>query len=436
MMFLETTHSNEQLTHRESIQPSIAQDCFRNYNPKYDFLGQSYASMYPNLHKYPATMLPQIGLELLKDFGAEKSMLLDPYCGSGSSFMSGIEYGIKEFVGFDMNPLAVMIAKAKLTFIDSQIILEEKRNILNQILMQKFKNQGILNHKLDKNPLDNITNLDFWIEKDAQTDLRIVYSCIKNLNNRAVQNLFLLAFSETLREASYTRNNEFKLFRMKNHGDYKPNVVDIFSKNLESLVGDYLTFYQSKIQNISFEITNSGFRVSNYRFDTVLTSPPYGDSKTTVAYGQFSTFINEWLGYGEARKLDSKLMGGSKANELYNNGLMTDYILEIAKVDKKRALEVSSFYFDLEASIKSMLDSINRKGKVFFIVGNRRVKNILLPTDKFIAEVFCKNGFRHLQTIKRKISNKSMPLQNSPSNRSGAISSTMNDEYIVVCEKF
>lgn len=436
MMFLETTHSNEQLTHRESIQPSIVRDCFRNYNPKYDFLGQSYASMYPNLHKYPATMLPQIGLELLKDFGAEKSILLDPYCGSGSSFMSGIEYGINEFVGFDMNPLAVMIAKAKLTFIDSQIILEEKINILNQILMQKFKNQGIPNHKLDKNPLDNITNLDFWIEKDAQTDLRIVYSCIKNLNNRAMQNLFLLAFSETLREASYTRNNEFKLFRMKNHEDYKPNVVDIFSKNLESLVGDYLTFYQPKIQNISFEITNSGFRASNYRFDTVLTSPPYGDSKTTVAYGQFSTFINEWLGYGEARKLDSKLMGGSKANELYNNGLMTDYILEIAKVDKKRALEVSSFYFDLEASIKSMLDSINRKGKVFFIVGNRRVKNILLPTDKFIAEVFCKNGFKHLQTIKRKISNKSMPLQNSPSNRSGAISSTMNDEYIVVCEKF
>ena len=435
-MFLETTHSNEQLTHRESIQPSIVRDCFRNYNPKYDFLGQSYASMYPNLHKYPATMLPQIGLELLKDFGAEKSMLLDPYCGSGSSFMSGIEYGINEFVGFDMNPLAVMIAKAKLTFIDSQIILEEKRNILNHILMQKFKNQGIPNHKLDKNPLDNITNLDFWIEKDAQTDLRIVYSCIKNLNNRAVQNLFLLAFSETLREASYTRNNEFKLFRMKNHEDYKPNVVDIFSKNLESLVGDYLTFYQPKIRNISFEITNSGFRASNYRFDTVLTSPPYGDSKTTVAYGQFSTFINEWLGYGEARKLDSKLMGGSKANELYNNGLMTDYILEIAKVNKKRALEVSSFYFDLEASIKNMLDSINRKGKVFFIVGNRRVKNILLPTDRFIAEVFCKNGFRHLQTIKRKISNKSMPLQNSPSNRSGAISSTMNDEYIVVCEKF
>ncbi|MDE7173857.1 MAG: modification methylase, partial [Helicobacter sp.] len=110
-------------------------------------------------------------------------------------------------------------------------------------------------------------------------------------------------------------------------------------------------------------------------------------------------------------------------------------IFEIAKVYKKRALEVSRFYFDLETSIKSMLDSMNRKGKVFFVVGNRRVKNILLPTDRFITEVFCRNGFRHLQTIRRKISNKSMPLQNSPSNRSGAISSTMNEEYIVVCEK-
>lgn len=28
-------------------------------NPKYDFAGQSYATMYPNLHRYPATMIPQ-----------------------------------------------------------------------------------------------------------------------------------------------------------------------------------------------------------------------------------------------------------------------------------------------------------------------------------------------------------------------------------------
>ncbi|RDU51598.1 modification methylase, partial [Helicobacter sp. MIT 99-10781] len=79
--------------------------------------------------------------------------------------------------------------------------------------------------------------------------------------------------------------------------------------------------------------------------------------------------------------------------------------------------------------------SLNIGAKVFFIVGNRRVKNIELPTDEFIAEVFCNNGFKHLNTLKRKISNKSMPLQNSPTNKIGALSRTMNEEWIVVCEK-
>lgn len=395
---------------------------------KYDFLGQSYASLYPNLHKYPATMLPQIGLELLKEFKANKTNLLDPYCGSGSSFISGLEYGIKQFRGFDLNPLAVMIAKARLNYIESAYLLKQKKQLLAQI---KTKNEQIL----DFNPLKNITNLHFWIGEEAQKSLILIFSYIQTLRDKDLQNLFMLGFSETLREVSYTRNNEFKLFRMKNYENYKPNVCEVFNQNLKTIINNYLTFYQPKLQNIAYGINNTHFQYSQQKFDTLLTSPPYGDSKTTVAYGQFSIFINEWLGFKDARKLDSQLLGGKKSKYLYQKGLIKDYIFEIDKIDKKRALEVSSFYFDLEKSIKDLADSLNIGGKAFFIVGNRRVKNIELPTDKFIAEVLCKNGFRHLQTITRKISNKSMPIKNSPTNQVGKLSLTMNKEFIVVCEK-
>jgi hypothetical protein len=57
-------------------------------NTKYDYIGQSYSSSYPNLHKYPATMLPQIGIDVLKELNISKGSLLDPYCSSGSSFSS------------------------------------------------------------------------------------------------------------------------------------------------------------------------------------------------------------------------------------------------------------------------------------------------------------------------------------------------------------
>ncbi len=428
MTLLEKSYPNVELVSKHAIKDSKKQGYLAAYNSKYDFLGQSYASMYPNLHKYPATMLPQIGFELLKEFKAKKSNLLDPFCGSGSSFISGLEYGIRHFAGFDLNPLAMMISKARMTYIEYSYLIKEKEKLLHRI---ESKNES----PLDSNPLENITNLDFWIEKNAQLDLKLIFSCLKNLENKNVQNLFMLGFSETLRECSYTRNNEFKLFRMKDYEHYKPNVYAIFAKNIESLVKDYLQFYQPKLQGISLNLSNTNFQNSKQKFDTLLTSPPYGDSKTTVAYGQFSTFINEWLGFKDARKLDSKLIGGIKAQKPYNRGLIKDYILEISTIDKKRALEISSFYFDLESSIKTLIDSINIGGKIFFIVGNRRVKNIELPTDKFIAEVFCNNGFTHLQTIKRKISNKSMPLKNSPTNKAGILSRTMNEEYIVICEK-
>ena len=141
------------------------------------------------------------------------------------------------------------------------------------------------------------------------------------------------------------------------------------------------------------------------------------------------------MGVKNARKLDSQLLGGKKSKELYNKGVMQEYIQEIAKIDSKRALEVSSYYADLEQSILKLINILNIGAKVFFVVGNRQVKKIQLPTDKFIAEIFSNNGFKHLTTIKRKISNKAMPLKNSPTNKAGILSSTMNEEWIVVCEK-
>lgn len=55
------------------------------YDSHYDFIGEKYSSLYPYLHKYPATMIPQIGIKLLNDYNISKdAKMLDPYCGSDS----------------------------------------------------------------------------------------------------------------------------------------------------------------------------------------------------------------------------------------------------------------------------------------------------------------------------------------------------------------
>ena len=402
-------------------------------NKKYDFIGQSYASVYPNLHKYPATMLPQIGIEILKELNVKSGVLLDPYCGSGSSFASGLECGITEMHGFDINPLAVLISKVKFTKISVKELNATKiifRNDLYEFLKDERNIEAL------KRP--QITNIDFWFSKDVTAHLTVVKHFIDKIFDENIRHFFLIPFSETVRDCSYTRNNEFKLFRMKSEDllHFNPDVISVFLNKLDNTIGLYNYFYFPKLSEITnVNVQYSTFKPQDEYFDIVLTSPPYGDSRTTVAYGQFSTLSNEWLGIDYARKIDGMLMGGVKPKQNVNNGLIADYISEINKIDSKRALEVSAFYNDLDISIQKVAKSIRKGGKSVYVVGNRIVKNIQLPTDQFIAEKFEKNGLKHLITYERALSNKSMPSKNSPTNVAGRTVNTMLYEYVVMCEK-
>ena len=402
-------------------------------NEKYDFLGQSYATIYPNLHKYPATMLPQIGIELFKELNIKRGVLLDPYCGSGSSFACGLECGLTEMHGFDINPLAVLISKVRFTKVSVSQLVKMKDALRNNIceFLKKEENVKSLN-------IPEITNINFWFSKKVIRHLTMIKHFINKISNEKVRNFFWIPFSETVRECSYTRNNEFKLFRMKEDDllHFNPDVIGVYFDKLNNVIDCYNRFYYPKLhKEINISVQYSSFSPLDEYFDTVLTSPPYGDSHTTVAYGQFSTLSNEWLGVDYARKIDKMLMGGIKLKENINDGLITDYISKINKVDKSRALEVSAFYQDLGNSVQKVAKSIRKGGKSIYVVGNRTVKMVQLPTDQFIAEKFEQNGFKHLITYERAISNKSMPLKNSPSNISGRTINTMLYEYIVVSEK-
>jgi hypothetical protein len=286
--------------------------------------------------------------------------------------------------------------------------------------------------------LPKVTNIDFWFSKETVKNLSVVKHCIDKISNIGIRTLFYIPFSETVRDCSYTRNNEFKLYRIKEEDilNFNPDVIGLFFKRLDDVITYYKTFYLPNLTDkTNVTVKETAFMSSKNVYDVVLTSPPYGDSRTTVAYGQFSTLSNEWLGVNAARKIDAQLMGGGKCPVIISEGCIAEAVHEISKQNYKRAIEVSSFYYDLEESIKHVAASVKAGGKSIYIVGNRRVKNTELPTNKFIAEKFEENNFKHIITYKRLLSNKAMPSKNSPTNKAGKTVNTMLYEYIVVCEK-
>jgi DNA modification methylase len=390
-------------------------------------------------HDYPARMIPQVAGKLLDLFGKNAKQMFDPYSGSGTSLVEANIRGINAS-GTDLNPLARLIATAK-TSTPKITALEKQISAFNKLALEdklrKFK---------EKQEIYGISRLDFWFKPEVIEKLFQIRRFVKNIEDEEVKLFFQVAFSETVRESSNTRNEEFKLYRYDEIrlAKFKPDVYNIMVSKLQRNLDGYKK-YLPIIKNLKTQPSSNIYSfntvecipsefISPESIDIVITSPPYGDSGTTVAYGQYSRLSAAWLELEEPDKIDSKLMGSKRVKEFssFPSKNLNNAIENIKGNDEKRAREVTSFYIDLYKSISNVSKVIKKNGYACYVVGNRKVKGVVLPTDIAVKNFFENFGFEHINTFIRSIPNKRMPSKNSPTNATGVLDSTMTQEYIVV----
>lgn len=388
-------------------------------------------------HTYPAMMIPQIARTLIEQFAPKDrcELLFDPYMGSGTSLVEASIRGINS-IGTDINPLARLISNAKTTHFD----VEKIEKILSDIQTLSFIYSKSAVNNTD---FSRISNYSFWYSEDCLFKLSFISQHIDTYDDD-VQLFFKVALSEVVREVSFTRKGEFKRFKMPADKVklFNPDVFGLYvSKLIRNLKG--LKEYNSiskdcYVKSFDFNSVNNIPQdiLPKESVDMVVTSPPYGDSHTTVAYGQFSRWANEWFEFDNARNLDSLLMGGKKkAVQIFDSKSIAYELQLIKDSDAKRHEEVISFLNDYSQSIKNISLIVRYGGRVCFVVGNRNVKGVQIPLDYFTVEMFEQQGFKHINTIVREIPNKRMPSKTSPTNKIGAKVATMNNEYIVIMER-
>jgi tRNA G10 N-methylase Trm11 len=406
------------------------------------FNGASTRELTHCYHDYPARMIPQVAAKLIDLYGGNAKNLFDPYCGSGTSLVEGMLRGL-DVIGTDLNPLARIIAEAETTIPD----LFALENSIKQYNDFVLRSQPI---KLEKSPIiQGITNIDFWFKPQVIEKLLRLKVFIDTIDDDAVRLFFKVAFSETIRESSNTRNDEFKLYRYDpiKLKLFDPHVFYIMSSKLKrnrlglekyiKSMCKYKNFPDAKICGFNTVEGIPEKLFSKNSVDLVVTSPPYGDSHTTVAYGQYSRLSAAWLGLEEPEKIDRKLMGGQiiKKMPVFPSEELNKIINQIAQKDHKRAMEVASFYSELQQSISNVAKVIKPGGYACYVVGNRKVKGNVLPTDVTIRDFFSSVGYEYIVTHQRCIPNKRMPLRNSPTNATGVLDDTMTREYIVVMRR-
>ena len=137
-------------------------------------------------------------------------LVLDPYCGSGTTLLEAALLGRRAY-GVDLNPLAVLIARAKVTPVpaaDLGSLQEELKHALAPLesedlpLFRALSESSIARAKGQSDARVNDPWFRKWFQPKVLLDLIAIDSAIERIDGAARQNVARVAFSDILRKCS------------------------------------------------------------------------------------------------------------------------------------------------------------------------------------------------------------------------------------------
>jgi 16S rRNA G966 N2-methylase RsmD len=419
-----------------------------NWVDEWSFKKANTATYTHKIHRYPAMFIPQLVRKIILQYTQKGDTVLDIFNGSGSTMVECCLTG-RNPIGIEINPLANLIAKVKTTKINKELLINELQNIEKSFFDESFKYDVL-----------NFNNIDFWFEQDTKL---FISKLLTTFKNPETNDFFKVCLSEMIRTVSVCKTNGFKMHRdIKKIGakipihDFFKKFTKITNKNIQAI--DMFTNFSQNVNKNQIHGSSTDLQnIPPNSVDLILTSPPYGDSQTTVAYGQFSRLSSQCFGFtleglDDIGQLDKKLLGGVKQSfDLYQDIINRSITIRnayeffqmkmaVSDKDERKKLEnrlndVLSFYLDLDKCLKNGAYYLKPNKHFILVTGSRIVKTYKLHIDLIIAELAEEYGLELTSIFYRNIESKRMPSKGSATNVSGIKNETINRESIIVLYK-
>lgn len=131
-------------------------------------------------HRYPAKFIPQIVSRLTEKYTKEGDLVVDPFGGCGTTLVETKVMG-RRSIGVDINPVAALIAKAKITPIKPAKIEEQ---------FLKLKDKIDFFSKDTKVKVPEHERIDYWFKPEEKRKLTFLLSEISKIKDKDTQNFF------------------------------------------------------------------------------------------------------------------------------------------------------------------------------------------------------------------------------------------------------
>jgi hypothetical protein len=340
--------------------------------------------------------------ELLDARAKPELPVLDPFCGTGTTLLTCAERGI-DCTTLDVNPFLIWLARVKVAKYSSGT-LERASG-----LVAKMSRAALARGAAPWLPA--LFQIEKWWQRPTLDALGRAFFALQSADaETAALDLAKLSFCRSL---IITANVSFGHQSMSFAKSRTPSkrAAEAVSAALNDAFESIATAAASALPSSRGRAKLGDARrvhesCGKARFGTVITSPPYANRMSYVRelrpYMYWLGYLSDSRGAGE---LDWKAIGGTwgaatsrvavweAESEVPISGL-SDAVAEIARHSDLLSRYVLKYFADMLEHVRSVAHVVARGGEVHYVVGNSKFYDVVVPVERWLAEIFELAGFR------------------------------------------
>jgi|SRR6516165_7789453 site-specific DNA-methyltransferase (cytosine-N4-specific) len=342
------------------------------------------------IHPYPAKFIPQIPRKLIELFHpGDDSPVLDPFCGSGTTLVEAAEAGLPS-IGIDLNPLATLIAKVKMTPVQDELGVVARKI---SIAARHWLPDGRLT-------IPPIPRIDHWFQPHVQRALAALVAALNELADQDTADALKIALSSIIVRVS-NQDSDTRYAAVEKEVSQE-TVFQGFTRAVSSVaaalqdVGKGLFGRKPRMRIITkdlmkvepAEIGNAGL---------VITSPPYPNAYEYWLYHKYRMY---WLGMDPIAVREAEI------------GARPHYF-------KKNHQTEADFERQMGQCFKLLAQVMKCGAYACFVVGRSIIHRREIDNEALLARAAEPHGFRKIGSVQRNIAltRKSFNLAHGTINR-------------------
>lgn len=429
-----------------------------------DFHGNDPRYASHNYHSFPAKFPPPLPRKFIKGLTQPGDVVLDPMMGSGTTVVEAY-LSDRRAIGFDIDPLAILITRVKTTSLDAEDVLQIGNEILDKAIKAVESDSSSLLDELDTQ-WDEKTRkfVDYWFAEETQIELIALAREIKQIPDEMIRSFFELVFSSCIITKSggvslsfdlaHTRPHRAKMAYSQNgdllfgeeYRDSDSPRIAFLTKRLRSALVEFRKRFQQNARSlVEIDVHSAtplldigdaqNSPLADAFADLIVTSPPYASN--AIDYMRAHKFSLVWLGYsiddlGDTRR---ECIGGESISTFEFRDLpeQTSHVIaEISALDAKKGKVLHRYYSEMTLVLREMYRVLKSGRAAVLVVASSIMRGRDTETHLCLTDIGRDIGFVVPPSgVRRLDRNRRMMPAGMKINQNSQIQQRMHEEYVI-----